>query len=290
MKKILITGSNSYIGNSLERWLIQYSDKYVIDKISLREEGWRSVSFKEYDVIFHVAAIVHIKENDIDKYFEINRDLAIEVANKAEQDGVEQFIFLSTMGVYGVETGTITNSTVPNPSTSYAKSKYEAEQLLLEINSNEFHVTILRPPIVYGQGCPGNYSKLAKIALKSPIFPSIKNERSMIYIDNLSEFIRIAIDNKLSGLFFPQNKDYVDTAELVKCVAESHNKKMKTLKIFNRAVYLALKKSKTLRKVFGSFTYDKAMLGSPNTIINGKNINYETVTFEQSIKRTEGIE
>ncbi|MGI6706543.1 MAG: NAD-dependent epimerase/dehydratase family protein [Clostridia bacterium] len=194
MKKILITGANSYIGTSFEKWVSKWADKYRVDSIDVKTDAWREKSFQEYDVVFHVAAIVHVKENDTNKYFKVNRDLALDIAKKAKQEGVKQFIFLSTMGVYGAEVGHITKDTEPRPKTPYAKSKYEAEKLLNELNDDSFKVATLRPPIVYGKDCRGNYPRLASMALKLPFFPDVKNERSMIYIDNLSEFIRLIID------------------------------------------------------------------------------------------------
>ncbi|QSQ07963.1 N-acetyl-alpha-D-glucosaminyl-diphospho-ditrans,octacis-undecaprenol 4-epimerase [Koleobacter methoxysyntrophicus] len=287
MKKILITGANSYIGTSFEKWILQYPDKYSMDTIDMRDEGWREKSFRGYDVVFHVAAIVHVKENDIQKYFKVNRDLTIEVAEKAKREGVKQFIFLSTMGVYGTETGYITKDTIPVPKTPYAKSKYEAEQYLLEMNTDNFNIAILRPPIVYGRGCKGNYPRLAKLALKMPFFPEIENKRSMIYIDNLCEFVRLLIDDCCSGLFFPQNKEYVNTTELVRLIRKSHDKEIKVTKVFNWGIAMGLKFSETFRKVFGSFVYDKGMPGGPRTKINGQIIDYETVTFEESVILTE---
>lgn len=285
MKKILITGVNSYIGTSFKNWVSQHPDKYSVDFISIRDAHWKEKSFSGYDVIFHTAAIVHVKENDTEKYFKVNRDLTVEIAKKARNEGVKQFIFLSTMGVYGTETGFITKDTEPTPQTPYAHSKYEAEQLLLEINSGNFNVAILRPPIVYGRGCPGNYDRLAKLATMLPIFPNINNERSMIYIDNLSEFIRIVIDNIYGGVYFPQNKDYVNTTDLVRLIAKAHGKEIKTSKGLNGVVAIGIKLSGTLRKVFGSFVYDRGMSGSP-----GAKINYNVVSFEESIIRTEGRE
>src|SRR5690606_11147904 len=155
------------------------------------DDRWKEKSFSAYDAIFHTAAIVHVKEKDISRYFKVNRDLTVELANKAKNEGVKQFIFLSTMGVYGTEIGYITKDNIPSPKTPYAQSKYEAEKILIEMNSSNFNVAILRPPIVYGRGCPGNYSRLAKLAVMLPIFPEMDNKRSMIYIDNLSEFIKL---------------------------------------------------------------------------------------------------
>lgn len=290
MKKILITGVNSYIGTSFEKWVSQYPDKYSVDFITIRDDHWKGKSFSRYDVIFHTAAIVHIKENDTEKYFKVNRDLTVELAKKAKKEGVKQFIFLSTMGVYGTETGYITKDTKPNPKTPYAQSKYEAEQLLSEFNSSDFNVGILRPPIVYGRECPGNYVRLARLAMLLPIFPDIDNERSMIYIDNLSEFIKKIIDNSQGGIYFPQNKDYVNTTDLVRLIAKAQGKEVKTSKVFNWAVAIGLKLSGTLRKVFGSFVYDIGISGGPGAKINLKKIDYEVVSFEESIIRTEGRE
>ncbi|MZQ74573.1 MAG: NAD-dependent epimerase/dehydratase family protein [Peptoclostridium sp.] len=281
MKRILITGAGSYIGTSFEKWVSQWPDQYKVDTIDIKGNEWNDKSFRSYDVVYHIAAIVHIKENDTDKYFKVNRDLAIEVAKKAKIEGVRQFIFLSTMGVYGMELGFVDENTEPNPKTPYAESKLEAERLLNEISDDSFKISILRPPIVYGKDCRGNYPRLAKIASKSPIFPKVKNERSMIFIDNLSEFVRLIVDYELGGLFFPQNKEYVNTTKLVKLIAKAHGKELKATETFNPLLYLGIKLSETFGKVFGSFVYDKKMPGGPNEF------DYEICSFEESVERTE---
>jgi UDP-glucose 4-epimerase len=286
MKKILITGANSYIGTSFKNWISKYPDKYSVDMISLRDDHWKEKSFERYNVVFHTAAIVHVRENDSTKYFKINRDLTLDVANKAKKEGVKHFIFLSTMGVYGTETGYIKEDTVPAPKSPYARSKYEAEKLLLKMNSNDFNVAILRPPLVYGKDCKGNYSRLAKIALKLPVIPDIKNKRSMIYVDNLSEFTRLLIDHSEGGLYFPQDKDYVNTTELLKIIAKAHGKNIKVTILLKWTVAIGVKFSKTFRKVFGSFVYDKEMQGGPGNMIIGEYINVP-LSFEESIKYIE---
>ncbi len=93
MKRILITGAGSYIGTSFENWINNWPEKYQLKTIDMRGNEWKDKSFGSYDVIYHIAAIVHVKENDIEKYFRVNRDLAIEVAKKAKEEGVKQFIF-----------------------------------------------------------------------------------------------------------------------------------------------------------------------------------------------------
>ncbi len=281
MKKILITGAGSYIGTSFDKWVSKWSEKYEVDTIDMRGNEWRDKPFSSYDVIYHIAAIVHVKENDTEKYFSVNRDLAVEVAKKAKAEGVKQFIFLSTMGVYGKETGVIDRKTTPNPKTPYAESKLEAESLLSELADDSFRVATLRPPIVYGKDCRGNYRRLASMALKVPVFPKVKNERSMIFIDNLSEFVRLTIDKELSGLFFPQNKEFVNTTELVQLIAKAHGKELKLTGVFNPFVSVGIRMSETFGKVFGSFIYDKKMSGGP------AELEYETCSFNESIKQTE---
>ncbi|MGB4351276.1 MAG: NAD-dependent epimerase/dehydratase family protein, partial [Tissierellaceae bacterium] len=218
MKSILITGKNSYIGSRFEEWLAKYPDKYKVDAISLRDESWKEKDFSEYDVIYHVAGIAHRKETKENRelYYAVNRDLAYEVAKKSKQDGIKQFIFLSTMSVYGLESGVIDEYTPLKPKSNYGKSKLQAEELIKPLEDDSFKIAILRPPMVYGKGCKGNYPRLAKLAKITPIFPDIDNKRSMIYIDNLSEFVRLLIDDYSSGLFLPQNSEYVKTSEMVR--------------------------------------------------------------------------
>ncbi|MCB2357875.1 NAD-dependent epimerase/dehydratase family protein [Clostridium estertheticum] len=259
MKKILITGANSYIGTSLEKWLGKYSDKYSIDTLDMRDGTWKGKDFSGYDVLFHVAGIAHIKETkeNAELYYKVNRDLVYEVAQKAKEDGVKQLIFLSSMSVYGMETGIISKQTVPDPKSNYGKSKLQAEELIAQFADYSFRIAILRPPMIYGEGCKGNYVRLEKFALKSPIFPEIKNKRSMIYIDNLCKFVRLLIDGCSSGLFLPQNDEYVCTSDMVKAIAETRGKKIHMTKIFNPL--LRILKVSMVNKVFGDLVYEKEM-------------------------------
>jgi UDP-glucose 4-epimerase len=294
-KKILITGANSYIGTSFERWVSKY-DRYQIDTINLRNDNWKSHDFSKYDSILHVAAIVHKKEKRGDEalYNEVNTELAYEVAKKAKKEGVKQFIFMSSMAVYGCKENSsseviIKEDTICRPDTYYGKSKLNAERKLVKLNKNNFKIAILRPPMVYGPNCPGNYARLEKLILKTPVFPMIKNKRSMLFVNNLSEFIRLVVDMQAYGVFFPQNKEYVNTIRLAKLIAKNNCKKLKTIRIFNFLANLSLILSKNFSKVFGSFIYDKRLNGSPGTNINGQKIDYETVSFEESIDITERV-
>jgi UDP-glucose 4-epimerase len=281
MKNILITGKNSYIGTSLENWLMREPDKYKVDTVDMKDGSWKEKDFSAYDVVFHVAGIAHIKEttDNQDLYYKVNRDLAYETAQKAKQDGVGQFIFLSSMSVYGIENGVIDKSTPLKPNSAYGKSKIEAEKLINNLEDNSFTVATLRPPMVYGKGCRGNYPRLVGLALKTPIFPNVDNKRSMIYIDNLSEFVKQLINNRSGGLFFPQNAEYVNTSEMVRLIAEAHGKKIVMTKLFNPL--LRLLNVSTVNKVFGDLVYDISMSDYVS--------DYRVCGFKESIIKTEGV-
>lgn len=257
MKKILITGANSYIGTSFEKWIKQWSEEYLVDTIDMIDGTWREKSFFGYDVVFHVAGIAHVKETNenAELYYKVNRDLAYEVAKKGKDEGVKQFIFLSSMSVYGMETGVISKDTMPTPKSNYGKSKLQAEELISPLQDSTFNIAVIRPPMIYGKGCKGNYVRLEKFALKSFIFPRIENKRSMIYIDNLCEFVKCVIDDESNGLFLPQNDEYVCTSDMVKEIAESHGKKIYMTKLFNPL--LRILKVSIVNKVFGDLIYEK---------------------------------
>ncbi len=279
MKRVLITGKNSYIGTSLENWLMREPDKYKVDTVDMKDRSWKEKDFSSYDVVFHVAGIAHIKETSDNQnlYYKVNRDLAYETAQKAKQDGVEQFIFLSSMSVYGIEQGVIDKNTPLTPNSAYGKSKIEAEKLINKLQDDSFTVATLRPPMVYGKGCRGNYPRLVGLAFKTPIFPKVDNKRSMIYIDNLSEFVKRLIDNRSGGLFFPQNADYVNTSEMVRIIAEVHGKRVVMTKLFNPL--LRLLNVSTVNKVFGDLVYDMSMSNYVS--------NYRVCGFRESINKTE---
>lgn len=257
MKRILITGANSYIGTSFESYIKQWPEDYQVDTIDMIDGSWREKSFAGYDAVFHVAGIAHMKETrkNAPLYYSVNRDLAVETARKSKADGVKQFVFLSSMSVYGMETGVITKETQPAPKTHYGKSKLEAEKGMSALVDENYSVAILRPPMVYGKGCKGNFQLLLRIAEKAPIFPCYANQRSMIYIDNLSSFVKMTIDNVMSDMLYPQNREYVRTDYMLKLIAERMERNVSRSKLLTPAVAVAKKFIAQPRKAFGSLIY-----------------------------------
>lgn len=302
MKKILITGAKSFIGVGVENYLQQYNAKsgkeeYRVDTVMVRGASWEKYDFSGYDAVFHVAGIatvdlVKISEERKEEYYRVNRDLALQVAQKAKAQGVKQFIFMSSMWVHGDDgrdvkkSRSVYNAETPVPDTHYGASKLQAEQGLRALETREFYVASIRCPMVYGPGGHGSYKLLAKAVHICPVFPDVKNKRSAIYIDNLAEFVRLLVENGKGGTFYPQNREYVSTAMLAKTIAEVHGRKLYMSKSLAPFVWvfcmLPGKTGMVAKGAFRTFVVDHSL--SNRTIKN-----YQIVSFEESIRHTEGI-
>lgn len=295
MKRVLITGANSYIGVSFEKYVQEhYSSELTIDTVDMIDGSWRNKDFSSYDIVFHVAGLAHadvgnVSEEVKKKYYAINTDLAIETCKKAKADGCSQFVFMSSAIIYGDSAGygkskKITKDTEPQPANFYGDSKWQADKGVREEADERFIVTVLRPPMIYGKGSKGNYPTLAKMAKKLPVFPDVKNERSMLYIENLCEFLCQVMIRGCGGIYWPQNAEYSRTSELVRMIAEASGKKILVSKAFNWGVAIASKCpgkiSGLANKAFGNLSYDQS--------ISKYDFKYQIVDLINSIKRTEG--
>ena len=355
MKRILITGANSFVGINVERWLMRQPDCYQVDTVDTMNDAWKQADFSRYDVVFHVAGIAHVdpKPEMAPLYYKVNRDLAIEVAKCAKDKGVKQFIYMSSGIVYKVSKslkGDVrTPDTIPNPNDFYGDSKLQAEGGVVNVNLNAdvnlnlngdlnpnpnpngngdpngdlndngnlnlnlnlnlngdvnlnlnadvdlnlngnvnpnpnlngdgMKVCILRPPMIYGPGSKGNFLRLGWLATKTPVFPEWHNKRSMLYIDNLAEFVRQIIDREMSGTFFPQNAELVDTVEIVRYFAKKYHHRIWISRIFNPLVWLASFFLPQVPKMFADCYYVPEM--------SKYEFDYQIVSFEDSLKRLE---
>lgn len=283
MKKVLITGANSYIGTSFEKYVKENNVDFEIDTLDLLNPNWQEFDFSGYDSVFHVAGIAHFSKDESKKdlYYKVNTELTEKVAMIAKKACVDQFIFMSSIIVYGDSTSSeriITKDTIPSPSDFYGDSKWQAEQRLGKLIEPDFNIVIIRPPMIYGKGSKGNYPKLSKLAQSIPIFPKISNSRSMLHIDNLCEFVKQVIKLELSGVYCPQNSEYGNTSELVKAIAEVHGKKIYLTKVFNPVINLMFKHD-IVKKVFGNLVYEKEM--------SQFDFEYQSVKLKESIRVTE---
>jgi UDP-glucose 4-epimerase len=290
MKKILITGAGSFIGTGLERYLKNFPEDYVVHICDMVGDSWRSADFSGFSTVFHVAGIAHADSGKADRetvdlYYRVNTKLAVETAEKARAEGVGQFIFMSSAIVYGDSAPIgkqkhITKDTLPAPAGYYGDSKLQAEKGLLALQREGFKVVILRPPMIYGEGCKGNYPVLSSLGRKLPFFPKVDNRRSMLYVGNLTEFVRLMIDREEQGIFHPQNREYTNTSEMVRQIAGAHRKKMPLLKGFTWLLKGLSHVTPLVNKAFGSLTYDTSLSEYP--------VDYCMYTLEESIARTEG--
>ena len=277
MKRVLITGRNSYIGNAVEEWLTQWPQEYSVDKISVRDGSWRTLNWQNYDVLIHVAGIAHNSSDASleDEYYRVNRDLTVEIAKKAKVDNVKHFVNMSSIIVFGTKQEEITPLTNPHPDNFYGDSKLQAEVELNKLAEPNFKIVHVRPPMVYGKNSKGNFPLLAKISVKTPIFPMYKNKRSMVYIKNLTELLRLVIDNELDGYLHPQNPEHVQTSDLVKYIAKANNHKLFETSFFNFMIK-PLSKVGIVNKVFGNLYYSYDMRDG--------NIDYQKYTLDESIQ------
>ena len=285
MKKILITGAGSYVGESVRNYILKTApERYLIDVVDTMGDNWKKADYSQYDVVFHVAGIAHVNADLKMKslYYRVNRDLTIEVAKHAMTNGVKQFIFMSSQIVFhesqSLKAEMLTKDTKPVPNGFYGDSKLQAENELKALNqgANQMKICILRPCMIYGPNAKGNFPRLAKLACKIPVFPEWHNRRSMLYIDNLAEFVKQAIEHKLEGTFYPQNSEQADTVEIVRYFAKASGHKVWITKLLNPFVWLGSFVFQPINKMFATYYYDPQM--------SKMDFDYQLVSFEESLK------
>lgn len=283
MARILITGSGSYVGESVRNYILSTSSEFEIDTVDTIGKNWQKADYKKYDVVFHVAGIAHVNADPKMKplYYRVNRDLTVDIAKYAKNAGVKQFIFMSSQIVFhesqSLKTEVLTKDTKPAPNGFYGDSKLQAENGLHELESEDFKVCILRPCMIYGPNAKGNFPRLARLASKTPIFPEWHNKRSMLYIDNLAEFVKQAINRQLAGTFYPQNRELADTVEIIRFFAKAAGHNVWITKLFNPFVWMASFILQPINKMFATYYYDPKM--------SEMDFDYQLISLEESLER-----
>ena len=283
MTNVLITGAGSYVGESVRRYILSTSFDFQIDAVDTMGDNWKKADYSQYDVVYHVAGIAHVNADPKMEalYYKVNRDLTVEVARAAKAAGVKQFIFMSSQIVFhesqSLKTEVLTADTKENPNGFYGDSKLQAEKGLHELECDAFKVCILRPPMIYGPNSKGNFPRLVKLAQKTPLFPAWHNKRSMLYIDNLAEFVKQAILRELSGTFYPQNRELADTVEIIRYFAKANGHKVWITRLLNPFVWLGSFILQPINKMFATYYYDPEM--------SKVDFDYQLVSFEESLKQ-----
>ena len=238
---VLVTGANGFVGRHLsptlehDGWRVrrvargasgQESD-VVIGDIG-PETDWRA-ALAGVDAVVHLAARVH-HPNDKHNY-ELYRNLNVEgtlrLARSAIDAGVRQFIFVSTVLVYGRSNdgrSSFSENDTLTPSGLYGRSKAEAEAgLKLLASGSQMNVTVVRPPMVYGSGAKGNFASLVKaIKMGIPLpFAAIRNHRAFISVQNLASFISWRLSNPAGkfDVFLIADAEQVSTPDFINRLA-----------------------------------------------------------------------
>jgi len=268
LKNILITGFNGYLARS---FCNLNNEKYKFKSFSLLSQKIETIDLKNIDTVLHCAALVHQKvQHSYERYYDINVSYPIKLAKLAKENGVKQFIFISSVAVYGEDVEKIDENTRCNPITPYGKSKFEAEKQLLELNDKNFIVSIIRPPMIYGKNAPGNIDSLVTLVRKIPIIPlgQINNKRSFIYIDNLCYIIDVLITQEKEGIFLASDDNSLSTSVLIELIAKNLDKKIYLIKIPFFESFLKILKPSFHKRLYGSLEIDNTISREKLNLIN----------------------
>ena len=280
--KVLVTGKNGGISRAFRDYVLDKFTDIEVDMISVRGDEWKSEDFSEYDAIYHCAGIVH-NDNE-DEIYRINRDLTFALAKKAKKDGVKQFIYLSSMAVYGLETSVFDDRGFAyedrplKPTWNYGVSKKQAEELIFLLNDDTFKVCAVCAPSVYGKGTESYleyYFQFLERESFKLMFTNLK--RSVIYTDNLAHFVYLLIKNQSSGVFCPQNKQMYSVAEFVRDIAKALNSPTKLIEVDEKDWPSDPALASELDEIYGRVDY-------PYELSDIFDYEYDVVSTEESIK------
>ena len=281
MTRILITGATGFVGNELTKYLSENTDFILrlatrcplhinnhehISVGDLNEHTDWGIALEKVDVVIHLAARVHMMDENIptpERYKSVNTLATINLAEQAVKAGVKRLIFLSSIKVNGeftTQEKPFFADDTPNPSDHYGRSKLDAEIALKNISDRtKMETVIIRPPLIYGPGVKANFLSLIKLINKLPIviLPVIKNKRSLVSIDNLNHLIKACIDNAnaKNQTFLVCDGNDLSTTQIFESIAKAMQKKVIKIpipQIFFRLIFFSLNKKNQFERIFGS--------------------------------------
>lgn len=192
-------------------------------------QAWQA-ALEGADAVIHLAARAHQEASgdaDEERLFrKVNVDGAIKVADAAVAEGVRRFVFVSSIGVNGQRTSgrPFSDADAACPTEPYAISKWQAEKALTQrLSGTGTELVVLRPPLVYGAGCPGNFARLVRMAARARWIPlgGIRAPRTFIAIDNLVDALLVAADHPAAagGTFVLGDARDLSVAEVLTTLA-----------------------------------------------------------------------
>jgi len=273
---ILVTGASGFIGRNLIKVMVDQLYDFEIRAASRCNSTlfdnkvekaivpcvdsntyWDDALF-DVECVIHLAAIAH--NNDGDPY-SVNVEGTENLARQAAKFGVKRFIFISTIGVYGANNiDNYSEDSKKNPHNIYSESKLIAEEKLKKICQEcEMEYVIIRPPLVYGGNAPGNFASLVKFVDLLPLLPfgMIKNQRSIISINNLCDFIIHAINHP-----FAANEEFVVADEFDVSIKDLTNAIAKGIHKTRWQVPVPETLLRLITKAIGKQGYADQLLGS----------------------------
>ena len=273
MKKLLITGSNGFVGSY---FINKYKNKYNIKTFSFLKDDINSLDCGDIDVVFHLSALVHqMGGASAEEYERVNVTQTLELAQKAKDSGVKHFVFMSTVKVYGEETESkYTEDSICHPEDEYGKSKLKAELELKKLEDESFKVSIIRTPIVYGYGVKANIKSLVNLVNKISVLPlgKIENKRSMVYIGNLCHLVDEVIIQQKAGIFLASDDEPLSTLKLIKLIAKNLDKKIYLIKIPFFESLLKILKPSFHKRLYGSLEVDNTITKEKLNLKNPYNV------------------
>ena len=254
MKKIVVTGTSGFVG---KRFVEYNNNKYIIESLPLRDLDISSLILKGVDAIIHLAGKAHQMEKIDDQiYFDVNYGITKSLVDRAIQEKVPHFIYISTTKVYGDDYVSALNENSPcTPTDAYGESKLKAEEYLNSL-TNAIKIAIIRPPLVYGPEVKGNLIQLLHLCKKNiPLpFGNTQNARSMVFVDNFIELINTIINQQATGVYIAGDKNTLSTEKLVSLIRLNlgMNSMLITIPLFMRRIIKIIKPRLFIR-LYASF-------------------------------------
>lgn len=258
---VLITGSTGFIGSY---FINQYSSQFVVNTFSFLRDNFDTLKLDGIDCVVHCGALVHQmkREPSYEEFFDSNVNHTLQMAIKAKANNVKQFIFISTIKVFGEESKKIFDENSPtSPKDDYGLTKKIAEEKLFELEDKNFKVAILRLPLVFGPGVKANFRSLINIVNQFKILPlgSINNKRSIVFVGNVCHYIFQIIKLRERGIFIANEDESFSTSELINQISKALGKNiiLFSIPLFNQI--LKIVKPKYYQRLFENLEVDNSL-------------------------------